>query len=712
MLSNKIFLMTLIFMLPIAAVADDKYLWLEDIDGDKSMQWVIQRNKISDDKLTSTKLYKELYSQALTVLNNKSRLPVVTQNGKWLYNFWQDKQHPRGIYRKTTLKQFKTANPKWQTVLDMDEYSNQQEKNYDYHGMTCLQPKGVDCLVFLSPGGGDAIEVREFDLDRHEFIESGYSLPLAKSRISWIDKDTVYVGTDFGIGSMTDSGYPRIIKQWKRGTPLAAAKTLYTADKKSMSATARRLKDRQSEIDIISETTSFWSSHKYQLQENKVTILQLPNNAIISGIYQGKLVVSLKKDWEFNHQKFIQGEILLIDIALLKGEKGSIESIIKPDDKSIIETVDTSKNGLLITILEDVKAKLYRYQKKKNGKWKIQGIPFPDNGALSVTSVDDKTGDFFVQFESFITPPSLYHVKSKTLKPKLIKQQAESFDGSKFKVEQYFSQSNDGTKIPYFVVMNKNTEFNGNNPTHIFSYGGFRNSLTPSYSGSYEALSGAYGKLWLERGGVFVLANIRGGGEYGKAWHDAGRLLNKQNVFDDFIAAAEYLIENNYTSSDYLAIRGGSNGGLLVGAVMTQRPDLMKVALPAVGVLDMLRYHTFTAGAGWAYDYGTSEQSKEMFEYMKGYSPVHNVKEGIQYPATLVTTGDHDDRVVPAHSFKFAAQLQAKQSGNNPTLIRIETDAGHGAGTPVSKTIEQYADIFGFTLYNMGIKELKSTYKD
>ena len=261
-----------------------------------------------------------------------------------------------------------------------------------------------------------------------------------------------------------------------------------------------------------------------------------------------------------------------------------------------------------------------------------------------------------------------------------------------------FFESKDGTKVPMIITHKKGLEMNGENPTILYGYGGFNISLTPSFS--------ILNAVWMEQGGIYAVPNLRGGGEYGKKWHIAGTKQQKQNVFDDFIAAAEYLIANNYTSKDYLAIRGGSNGGLLVGATMTQRPDLMKVALPAVGVLDMLRYHTFTAGAGWAYDYGTSEDDKEMFEYLKGYSPVHNVKKGVEYPATLVTTGDHDDRVVPAHSFKFAAELQEKQQGTNPTLIRIETNAGHGAGTPVSKTIEQFADIFGFTLFNMGYDQL------
>ena len=319
-------------------------------------------------------------------------------------------------------------------------------------------------------------------------------------------------------------------------------------------------------------------------------------------------------------------------------------------------------------------------------------------GSVSSFGAKKKDTEIYYTFTNYITPGSIYQYDFKTGESELYRKSAIDFNPNDFESKQVFYTSKDGTKIPMIITYKKGTKLNGQNPTILYGYGGFNVSLTPSFS--------VTNAVWLEQGGVYAVANLRGGGEYGKKWHDAGTKMQKQNVFDDFIAAAEYLIAENYTSSDYLAIRGGSNGGLLVGAVMTQRPELMKVALPAVGVMDMLRYHTFTAGAGWGYDYGTAEDSKEMFEYLKGYSPVHNVKAGVAYPATLVTTGDHDDRVVPAHSFKFAAELQAKQAGDNPVLIRIETDAGHGAGTPVSKTIEQYADIYGFTLWNMGIKTL------
>ncbi len=328
----------------------------------------------------------------------------------------------------------------------------------------------------------------------------------------------------------------------------------------------------------------------------------------------------------------------------------------------------------------------------------VREVRLPGVGSASGFGGKKEEEEFYFSFTNYNTPSSSYKYNVETGEYEQYWRPEIDFNPEDYESKQVFYTSKDGTKIPMIITCKKGVERNGKNPTILYGYGGFNISLTPSFS--------IVNAVWMEQGGIYAVPNLRGGGEYGKKWHIAGTKMQKQNVFDDFIAAAEYLIENDYTSKEYLAIRGGSNGGLLVGATMTQRPDLMQVALPAVGVLDMLRYHTFTAGAGWAYDYGTSEESEEMFNYIKGYSPVHNVKEGTAYPATLVTTGDHDDRVVPAHSFKFAAELQAKQTGNNPTLIRIETNAGHGAGTPVSKTIEQYADIFGFTLYNMGYDHL------
>ncbi|MFK8011575.1 MAG: prolyl oligopeptidase family protein [Marinicellaceae bacterium] len=656
MILKLIILLTVSVSFVFTAMADDKYIWLEEVASKKSMQWVKDTNQKTHDKLASTKLYKELYSQALTVLNGKSRLPSLSQKGKWLYNFWKDSNHPRGIYRRTTMDEIQKNNPKWQTVLDMDKYSADKNKNYDYHGMNCLPPEGTDCMVFLSPSGGDAAEIREFDLNTLKWVNNGFELPLAKSQVTWVDKDTLYVGTDFGKDSMTDSGYPRVIKKWQRGTPIEDATTIYSADKNSMSARANRIENDGMTLDIITEATSFWASNKYQLKKNKLVELNLPKTASVAGLYQSKMVVSLKEDWHFNDNTYIQGEVLLIDIALLQGEKGSIESIIKPNSKTIIENINTTKHGLLITLLEDVKAKLQLLSKRQDGTWNKQEIKFPENGALTVGSIDDESGDFFVEYESFVTPPSLYHVNMQTLKPKLIKQQDESFDGSQFKTEQYFTQSNDGTKVPYFVVMHKNTQFNGKNPTHIFSYGGFRNSLTPSYSGSYESLSGAYGKMWLERGGVFVLANIRGGGEYGPAWHAAALLKNRHKSFEDFEAVARDLFKRKITSAKHLGIEGRSNGGLLVTATMTRNPDLYSAVICGAPLIDMKRYNKLLAGASWMGEYGNPDDP-DMWNYIKTYSPYQNLVKDRKYPSIFFYTSTQDDRVHPGHARKMAAKM-------------------------------------------------------
>ena len=384
-------------------------------------------------------------------------------------------------------------------------------------------------------------------------------------------------------------------------------------------------------------------------------------------------------------------------VVSVDAEKPGVENWIDliPETENVLEPAAGS-GYLFAHYMIDAISKVKQYD--RNGAL-IREITLPGLGTASGFAAKREDKDVYFSFTNYIIPVTIYKLDPKTGNTEIYKKPVVAFNGDNYESVQIFYNSKDGTRIPMIITYRKGTLLNGKNPTILYGYGGFNISETPGFSIPVA--------LWLDMGGVYAVPNIRGGGEYGEKWHLAGTKMNKQNVFDDFIAAGEYLIGKKYTSSDYLAIRGGSNGGLLVGAVMTQRLDLMKVALPAVGVMDMLRYHTFTAGAGWAYDFGTAEDSKEMFEYIFKYSPVQNVKEGVKYPATLITTGDHDDRVVPAHSFKFAAQLQAKQAGNNPVLIRIETKAGHGAGTPVSKSIEQYADIFSFTLYNMGTKELK-----
>lgn len=655
-IKNQLFI--IIALIPATIFANDSFLWLEDIDSEKSMQWVKQQNATTDKRLKNNPIYDELYKQALSVLNNKSRVPSVSQKGKWLYNFWQDEKHPRGIYRRTKLKNLKSVMTKWETILDMDKYSTKHGKNYDFHGMICASDKQTKCLAKLSPGGSDAVEIKEFNIKTKSFVRDGVFIPLGKTSVSWKNKKTLFVATDFGNDSMSSSGYPRIIKEWKINTPLNQAKIIYKADSNSMTASVYRIKGKKNNLDIIRETTSFWTSDNYQYKDGEVIPLNIPDTANIIGLYQNKLILSLKKDWQMNNQDFIQGEVVMTDISLLQGKEGEIESVVKPNTQSVIDQVDITEKGLLITILEDVKSKLLQYTWQKNKKWKIEEIPFPNNGALKVISLNKKTGDFFVRYESFITPPSLYFVKSKKMIPILIKQQDESFDGQKFKVEQYFTQSLDGTKIPYFVVMSKETIFDGKNPTHIFSYGGFRNTLSPSYSGSYEALSGAYGKLWLERGGVFVLANIRGGGEYGPAWHAAALLKNRHKSFEDFESVARDLFKRKITSAQHLGIEGRSNGGLLVTATMTRHPELYSAIICGAPLIDMQRYNKLLAGASWMGEYGNPDEP-DMWNYIKTYSPYQNLQRNKKYPPILFYTSTRDDRVHPGHARKMAAKMLA-----------------------------------------------------
>ena len=672
---HKPFLLLLLTSCCVQAV-EDPFLWLENVDGEDAMQWVLENNDNTAKAYKSLPIYEELYQQALSALDNNSRLPSVNKKGKYLYNYWKDSDNPRGIYRRTSLKQLKKDQPKWETVLDMDQYNRDHEGNWVFKGMSCLPPKNRQCLVYLSPGGGDSVVLKEFDSKKKSFVEDGFSLPNSKMRVSWRDQDHLYVGTDFGPGSMTESGYPRLVKLWKRGTPIEQAETLYGADKKSVSAFAYRSRGKKN-LDFLIDSTSFWQNKYYQLIDNKPELLNLPATAVVSGVFNGQLIIRLQEDWSFQGKQLKQGYVVLMDPALLRGGSGDWEVLIMPAKNVNIESIASTNNSIIVNQLEDVIGKVLVYQRDKKGNWDIKDVPFPDNGTIDISNVDDDSGDFFAEYQSFITPPTMYFISGKKLKPQQIKAQTPSFDGSKYEVKQFFATSKDGTKVPYFVVMGKNTEMNGSNPTHIFSYGGFRNSLKPSYSGSYEALEGAYGKMWLDRGGVFVSANIRGGGAYGPAWHEAALLKNRHKSYEDFEAVAEDLIAKKITSPNYLSIEGRSNGGLLVGAAMTRRPDLYSAVICGVPLLDMQRYNKLLAGASWMGEYGNPDEP-EMWEYIKTYSPYQNLKKDTDYPATFFYTSTRDDRVHPGHARKMAAKMQ---SYGYPIWYYENTEGGHGGSS-------------------------------
>jgi prolyl oligopeptidase len=658
----------------------DKYIWLEDVDGSKALEWVKAANRTTDQSLTSTPLYKSLYKDAISALDSQDKLLSISQRGDWIYNFWKGPKHPRGIYRRTSIESFGSGSPKWSTVLDIDKLSVEEGTKWVFQGMNCLAPEYEQCLVNLSPGGSDASELREFNSKTLKFSEFGFNLPTAKMRVSWIDEDHVYVGTDFGPESMTDSGYPRIQKIWKRGSKLSDAKTILEVPKKSVAGAAYRIRSDKGDIDILVDSIDFWKNNYYQYLNERAIQLNLPQTASINDAYDGQLVVSLKQDWDIDGKKYKQGSVLLIDPAYLRGEKGEIKQLIKANRKAIVEDIIVTKNGILTVVLEDVKSRVYRHQ-KVDGKWSSQLVDLPKLGSIQIESVNEATGEFFVRYEDFLTPPTLYLVNKK-LESKVAMQQSATFDSSNFKAEQFFSQSKDGTKVPYFVIMNKNTNLDGTNPTHIFAYGGFRASLTPSYSGSYESLNGAYGKMWLERGGVYVVANIRGGGEYGPAWHAAALRENRIKAYEDFESIAEDLFARKITSAKHLGIEGRSNGGLLVGALMTRRPELYGAVICGVPLLDMQRYHKLLAGASWMAEYG--DPDTDDWNFIKKYSPYQNVKSGQQYPPVLFYTSTRDDRVHPGHARKMAAKLLEQ---GQPVEYYENMEGGHAG----SSTSEQLA---------------------
>jgi prolyl oligopeptidase len=654
-----------------AVEPDDPYLWLEDIDSSRSLDWVKLHNATTAQRLTTQPEYPALYRDALAVLESSSRLPDVSPVGGWLYNLWRDPAHPRGLFRRVKPEEFRRDQPAWQTVLDIDALAKAEGKPWAFGGATWLAPDNRRCLIHLAPAGGDAVELREFDIDKLAFVEGGFVLPTAKSSVAWRDADSLFVATDFGPDSLSESGYPRILKLWRRGTPLSSAEAVYEAPKKSIRVSARRLHSKESDIDLVTESLTFWTAKHFQMVAGKLAELALPPSAIVVDAFRGRLVVRLRDDWQFQGASYRAGSALLVDTDALKGAKGSVSLLVAPTASEIVDQVRVAPDTIFVSMLDNIRGRLYRYTEEKS-RWSREPIPFADNGTLR-PAVDRDSGDALVVYESFLTPPTAYFVSAKGGEPQLLKGQTPTFDGSRFDVRQYRTKSGDGTEIPYFVVAAKNMALNGKNPTWMFSYGGFENSLKPSYSGSYEDLHGAYGKLWLERGGVFVLANIRGGGEFGPAWHQAALREKHIRCFEDLEAVARDLSACGITSPAHLGIEGRSNGGLLVAATMLRHPELYGAVVCGNPLIDMKRYHKLLAGASWVAEYGNADVPGD-WEFLSRYSPYQNVRASCKLPPVLFYTTTRDDRVHPGHARKMAAKMEAL---GYPIEYHENTEGGH-----------------------------------
>jgi len=668
----------------------DPYRWLEDDMSEETARWVEDQNKTTFGYLENIPFREEL-KQRLTTLWNYEKVGAPFKEGDYSYFYKND-----GLQNQYVIYRYKTGQDPNKTEVFLDPNTFTEDGTISLGGLS-FSENGSLAAYSISEGGSDWRKVLVMNAQSKEIIEDTI-VDVKFSGISWLKNEGFYY-----------SSYDK-----PKGSELSAK-----TDQHKLYY--HKLGTSQKEDELIFGGTPE-QKHRYvggrTTQDNKYLIVSASvstsgNKLFIKDLGDPKSpFVTVQKDTDSDTSVIdnVGSKLYLVTNRNAPNKKVVTVDASSPGPENWKDLIEETQNVLrastgggyiFANYMENAVSAIKQYS--YDGTL-VREVALPGVGSAGGFGAKKQDTSLYYSFTNYLTPGSIYSYEISSGTSKLYKKPSIDFNSDEYQSRQVFYTSKDGTQVPMIITHKKGIVLDGTNPTILYGYGGFNISLTPSFS-----ITNA---VWMEQGGVYAVANLRGGGEYGKKWHDAGTKLQKQNVFDDFIAAAEYLIGKKYTSSDFLAIRGGSNGGLLVGATMTQRPDLIKVALPAVGVLDMLRYHTFTAGAGWAYDYGTAQQSKEMFEYLKAYSPVHNVTPGTKYPATMVTTGDHDDRVVPAHSFKFAAELQEKQGGTAPVLIRIETDAGHGAGTPVSKTIEQYADIYGFTLYNMGYKVLPKQMND
>ncbi|WP_339144270.1 prolyl oligopeptidase family serine peptidase [Pseudoalteromonas galatheae] len=659
----------------------DPYRWLEDDKSSETAAWVKAQNEATQAYLSKIPYRKDI-EKRLTELLDYERVSQPFKHGNYTYFYKND-----GLQNQSVLYRQKEGG---ETEVFLDPNTMSDDGTTSLAGLSFSKDASLVAYQ-ISEGGSDWRKVIVLNTETKEQV--GETLVDVKfSGISWFGNEGFYYSSyDKPKGSeLSAKTDQHKVYYHKIGTPQAQDKVIFGATDAQ--------KHRYIYGGVTDDKKYLVISAAVSTSGNKLFIRDLskPDSdwvTILDHTNSDTSVIHSEGDTLFLSTNLDAPNRRIVKVNAKQPQPENWQDVISETDNVL--SVSTGSGYLFATYIKDAISLVKQYD--FTGKL-IRDITLPEVGTASGFSGEEEDEVLYYSFTNYKTPRSIFAFNAKSGTSELYSSDKVDFDSDAYVSKQVFYTSKDGTRVPMIITHKKGLKLDGNNPTLLYGYGGFNVSLKPYFSPTRAA--------WLELGGVYAVANLRGGGEYGKKWHKAGTQMQKQNVFDDFIAAGEYLVSENYTSSEKLAINGGSNGGLLVGATMLQRPDLFKVAVPAVGVLDMLRYHTFTAGAGWAYDYGTAEDNKEMFEYLKGYSPVHNVKAGVNYPATMITTGDHDDRVVPAHSYKFAAELQSKHTGPNPTLIRIETNAGHGAGTPISKTIEQYADIYGFTLYNMGIKSL------
>jgi prolyl oligopeptidase len=667
------------------AVGDDPYVWLEEMEGARALDWARAENARSQGVLESDPRYKGLYDDALKIVTARDRIASPSFRGRQIDNFWQDRDHVRGLWRRTTLESYRTETPEWRTVLDVDALAKAENANWVYKGADCLSPDERLCLVDLSNGGKDAVEVREFDSETGRFVDGGFRLPEGKQNTSWLDKDTLLVAREWGPDTLTESGYPFVLKVLKRGQPLDQAVELLRGAKTDVSVSPYVLRDRDGRIEAVmaSRAVSFFESEQYLLGDakglGKAVKLPFPLKASIQGTHKGQLVFSIEQDWP--EKGFKEGDLLAYDLAALKRDPASARPvlILRPGPREAIEGITFTRTKMVMALYENVKGAAYVWDVGPKG-WTRTRLDLPGNASVNLGSASEHDDRVFVSVASYLEPTTLWLADTATLKTERVKSSPARFDATDLVTEQFEAVSTDGTRVPYFVVHHKNIKLDGSNPTLLYAYGGFQSSQKPNYSGTV-------GKLWLERGGVYAVANIRGGGEFGPTWWSAGLKQNRQKVFDDFAAVAKDMIARKITSPRRLGIQGGSNGGLLMGVQMTQHPELYRAVVIQVPLLDMIRYTQIGAGASWVGEYGDPAIPAER-DYILKYSPYQAIKAGQPYPEPLFVTSTKDDRVSPAHARKAAAKLKAL---GYPYYYYENVDGGHAAAANLEETAHRVA---------------------
>lgn len=646
---------------------NDPYLWLEEVQGGKALEWVHARNRVTLGEISSDKGFAALKDRLKGIYDSKEKIPQVSKHGPHLYNFWKDEVHVRGVWRRTSLEEYRRAAPNWEIVLDLDRLAAEEKENWVWHGGQFLEPSNDRCLISLSRGGADASVTREFDVVRKEFVQGGFSLPEAKSSIAWRNRDTLYVATDFGPGSMTDSGYPRWVKEWKRGTPLASAKIVFEGKKEDVGVWPSVVHDRGFVYEFIERAPSFFTSEMWIRRGEQWARMVKPADAVVS-TFGDWMLVTLRSDWVQGARTFAAGSLIAVKLEHWMEGRGEWTALFTPTSLASLAGVTGTRSYLILNILDDVRNRLEALTPGDAG-WKRS--PISGGGGFSTLHAraydSDEDDRYWLTTTDFLNPPALYLSEAGREGREKIKSMPAFFAGGELRIEQFHATSKDGTRVPYFLVSRKGLKRDGSHPVILEGYGGFEIPLLSDY----DATSGA---AWLERGGAYAVANIRGGGEFGPKWHQAALKRNRQKAYDDFIAVAEDLVKSRMTSPRQLGIIGGSNGGLLMGNMLVQRPDLFGAIVCQVPLLDMYRYNKLLAGASWMEEFGNPDQAEE-WEFLRNYSPYHQVRPGIKYPRVLFTTSTRDDRVHPGHARKMVARMMEQ---GHDVLYYENVEGGHG----------------------------------